>query len=73
MKIEIDGLLGIEVELDRNIDSPTPYGLKYYAKGFYIQKNHIIIVGLLNSRKEEINTVRLKYKKREVLTITPIG
>lgn len=69
MNINIENLLGIKVILNKNCQSSTPNGYEYYAKGFYIHERNIIIVGKLNSNKEEINTIKLKYKREEILSI----
>ena len=53
---------GIKVKINKSSNYPTPFGLEYDAKGFYIQKKSIIIVGLLNHD----NTIRIKYPIQDV-------
>lgn len=53
---------GIKVKINKSSNYPTPFGLEYDAKGFYIQKKSIIIVGLLNPD----NTIRIKYPIQDV-------
>jgi hypothetical protein len=69
MKINIENGIGIKVLLNKKGNSPKPFGLDYYAKGFYYQKIYIIIVGHLNNNLEEISTIRIKYKREEILAI----
>ena len=53
---------GIKVKISKSSDYPTPFGLEYEAKGFYIQKKNIIIVGKLYPD----NTIRIKYPIQDV-------
>lgn len=53
---------GIKVKINKSSDYPTPFGLSYEAKGFYIQKIFIIIVGQLDPD----NTIRIKYPINDV-------
>jgi hypothetical protein len=53
---------GVRVKITPRSNYPTPFGLEYNAKGFYIQKKHIIVVGELSRD----TTVRIKYPKDEV-------
>lgn len=53
---------GVSVIIVPTSNYPTPFGLKYEAKGFYIQKNKIVVVGNL----ENNNTMRIKYPVNDV-------
>ena len=53
---------GIIVKISKTSDYPTPFGLDYEAKGFYIQKKNIVVVGRLNPE----NTVRVSYPLKDV-------
>lgn len=53
---------GVKVKITKSYNYSTPFGLEYEAKGFYIQKKHMIIVGELNRD----NTMRIKYPKDDV-------
>ena len=56
---------GIKVTISENTNSPTPYGFEYLAKGCYINKKNIIIVGnLINN-----NTIRLSYPIKDIINI----
>lgn len=41
---------------------PTPFGLKYEAKGAYRQGKNIVVVGRINPE----NTIRLSYPAKDV-------
>lgn len=55
----LNNISGIRVKITRDKKSsfPTPFGLDYCAKGFYIQKKFAIIVGNLS----DDSTIRIKY------------
>ena len=53
---------GVKVTIEKSSDYPTPYGTKYKAKGFYMQKNYIVIVGNL----DDGTTTRVKYPAEDV-------
>jgi hypothetical protein len=53
---------GVYVTITPTSDYPTPYGLEYAAKGCYVQKKNIIIVG----HTELDNTIRIKYPLKDV-------
>ena len=53
---------GVKVKIKKSSDYPTPFGLEYDAKGFYIQNKSIIIVGRINPD----NTIRIKYPKDDI-------
>lgn len=59
---EVKHIKGIKVKIFKTSDYPTPFGLEYDAKGFYIQKNNVIIVGTLNPD----STIRIKYPIEDV-------
>lgn len=55
----LSNISGIRVKIIRDGKSsfPTPFGLNYCAKGFYIQGKFAIIVGNLSDN----STIRMKY------------
>lgn len=55
----LSNISGIHVKIkhDKNSNFPTPFGLDYYAKGFYVQGKFAIIVGNLSND----STIRMKY------------
>ena len=56
-------MIGVKVKINPRISVPTPFGLEYEAKGFYMQGKNIIVVG----RLEPENTIRIKYPKDWVM------
>ena len=56
---------GITVKISEETDYPTPYGYEYNAKGCYINKKFIIVVGHL----EQDNTIRIKYPIKDIINI----
>ena len=61
----MQSLKGISVEISETTDYPTPYGYKYNAKGCYVNKKFIIVVGHL----EKDNTIRIKYPMKDIINI----
>lgn len=57
---KLNEITGIHVKIKKS-DFPTPFGLDYYAKGFYIQGKYAIVVGNLGFEKHTESTIRLKY------------
>jgi hypothetical protein len=55
-------MVGVKVKINPSSNYPTPFGLEYSAKGFYIQKKHVIVVGNLS----DDSTVRIKYPLNDV-------
>lgn len=53
---------GVKVTVSPDCAYPKPFGLVYEAKGFYIQKRHIVVVGNL----KDDSTIRLKYPLKDV-------
>jgi hypothetical protein len=55
----LSNISGIRVKIkrDKNSNFPTPFGLNYCAKGFYVQGKFAIIVGNLSDN----STIRMKY------------
>ena len=65
MSINLETYKGIKY--NTAID-PTPK----YAKGFYTQKNNIIIVGELKKQGDkyiDVSSIRLKFRKDFIITI----
>lgn len=56
---------GIEVCITPTSEYPLPYGKKYKAKGCYIQKKEIVVVGLIKDDGYD-NTIRIKYPLADV-------
>jgi hypothetical protein len=52
---------GVKVTITKG-DFPTPFGLEYTAKGAYVQKKHIVVVGTLHPD----TTIRIKYPKSHI-------
>lgn len=59
-------MIGVKVTITKNGDYPTPYGLIYNAKGFYIQKGYIVVVGCIPTMGNPENTIRIKYPINDV-------
>ena len=55
-------MIGIKVKITPASEYPTPFGLEYSAKGFYVQKKHIVVVGNLSND----STTRIKYPLNDV-------
>jgi hypothetical protein len=53
---------GVKVKITPSCDYPTPYGLEYNAKGCYVNKKQMIVVGHL----ERGNTIRISYPINDV-------
>ena len=53
---------GVNVIINPETNSDTPYGLTYIAKGAYVQGKFIVVVGNLT----ENNTIRIKYPSKDV-------
>lgn len=60
--IESKKIYHVEVLINKTSDYPTPFGLIYDAKGFYIQGKHIIVVGNMDNN----STIRIKYPLKDV-------
>ena len=52
---------GVKVKISEG-DFPTPYGLKYEAKGAYTQGKYIVVVGNFGDN----STIRIKYPKDKI-------
>jgi len=59
---------GIKVAISEKTEYPTPYGYEYSAKGCYVNKKFLIVVGHL----EKDNTIRLKYPMKDIINIENI-
>lgn len=57
---KLNEITGIHVKIKKS-NFPTPFGLDYFAKGFYIQGKFAIVVGNLGDEKNSESTIRLKY------------
>lgn len=55
-------MTGVEVNITKRSEYPTPYGLNYLAKGAYRQGKYIIVVGHIESN----STIRIKYPATDV-------
>ena len=56
---------GVKVTISDKTVSPTPYGLEYKAKGCYVNKKNLIVVGNLETN----STVRLSYPMKDIINI----
>jgi len=56
---------GIIVKISESTIYPTPYGYEYKAKGCYVNKKFLIVVGHL----EQDNTIRIKYPMKDIINI----
>lgn len=61
-KIEGKKIYHVEVCINKTSNYPTPFGLIYDAKGFYIQGKYIIVVGNMDTN----STIRIKYPLKDV-------
>jgi hypothetical protein len=53
---------GVKVTISEKTTSPTPYGLEYKAKGCYVNKKNLIVVGNLETN----STVRITYPMKDI-------
>ena len=60
-----DMFKGIKVKISEKTNSSTPYGFEYKAKGCYVNKKNLIVVGHI----ENDNTIRLKYPMKDIISI----
>jgi len=56
---------GIKIKISETTSYPTPYGYEYNAKGCYVNKKFLIVVGHL----EQDNTIRIKYPMKDIINI----
>ena len=56
---------GVKVTISDQTTNPTPYGLEYNAKGCYVNKKNLIVVGNLI----DDNTIRLSYPMKDIINV----
>ena len=62
---------GVKIHINKSSNYPTPFTIDYIAKGFYIQRTQIVVVGYV-VLDDDVNIaissspIRMKYPAKDV-------